>query len=541
MLQIFFVVVAVVLALVGTQATVTVDQSSFAFKDEHGRSLIFHGVNAVYKIAPWYPANTGFDSTTTLSDTDSKNLHDWGFNIVRLGVMWPGVEPGVRGAYNQTYLDEIETIVTSLGKQNIQVILDFHQDIWHRKFCGEGVPDYVFETCQKSEPEGTKAFPLPAVKDTMPLDADGNPTLEACLKNMFGKYYLSAEVGAGFQCLYDNKDNLWDAFAGYWVTVANRFKSTKNVLGYELINEPWAGDVYAEPKSLLPHYAEKNYLQPMYQYLHNAIRKVDNNKIIFFEGLTIDYWQNGFTAAPGPAEYNDRQVLAYHIYCPMDNASPVLCDAIDDVFFQLRRKDSSRLGVGMIMTEFGAAEDIKNDLLKMASLMDLADRHQQSWMYWQFKYYQDITTITPEGESLYNADGTICEDKMKILSRTYPQATAGKLISYRFNVESKRFEMSYAPFAKESFAKKDKAGLTTDIYTNRQMSYPHGVKVTLTSSAGDNDAATLAAVSVQCPGLLSKDRNYLQIVQTAPVVEGVTVSVAISPCNLLNMDACTCK
>ena len=55
---------------------------------------------------------------------------------------------------------------------------------------------------------------------------------------MFATYYMSAEVGAGFQCLYDNVDGLWDALAGYWVTVASRFSIFDNVIGYELINEP---------------------------------------------------------------------------------------------------------------------------------------------------------------------------------------------------------------------------------------------------------------------------------------------------------------
>lgn len=234
------------------------------------RTLIFHGVNAVYKIAPWHPATTGYDSTSTLSDQDSQNLRNWGFNIVRLGVMWPGVEPGPRGQYNQTYLDQIETIVTNLQTQGIYVILDFHQDLWHRKFCGEGVPDYVYDTCKRAEPADTKPFPLPAVNASYPLDENGDPALDSCLSHMFATYYLSAEVGAGFQCLYDNVDNLWDAFAGYWVAIASRFKSFNNVLGYELMNEPWAGDVYKNPKSLLPHFAEQQYLQPLYQHLHKV-------------------------------------------------------------------------------------------------------------------------------------------------------------------------------------------------------------------------------------------------------------------------------
>ncbi|RYH31968.1 hypothetical protein EON65_01510 [archaeon] len=50
----------------------------------------------------------------------------------------------------------------------------------------------------------------------------GDPTLDSCLTKMFATYYLSAEVGAGFQCLYDNRDNMWDALAGYWMAIAER-------------------------------------------------------------------------------------------------------------------------------------------------------------------------------------------------------------------------------------------------------------------------------------------------------------------------------
>ncbi|RYH31969.1 hypothetical protein EON65_01515 [archaeon] len=130
-------------------------------------------MNAVYKMAPWHPTLEGFDPSNSLSAEDAVNLKKWGFSVVRLGVMWPGVEPTTRGAYNQTYLDNIEIIVNNLAKQDIYTVLDFHQDLWHRKYCGEGVPDYVYESCKASEPEGTKPFPLPAVNSTYPVDANG--------------------------------------------------------------------------------------------------------------------------------------------------------------------------------------------------------------------------------------------------------------------------------------------------------------------------------------------------------------------------------
>ena len=41
-----------------------------------------------------------------------QNLRDWGMNAVRLGVMWPGVEP-TEGQYNYTYLSTVREIGTT--------------------------------------------------------------------------------------------------------------------------------------------------------------------------------------------------------------------------------------------------------------------------------------------------------------------------------------------------------------------------------------------------------------------------------------------
>ena len=108
---------------------IKINPSSKKFVDENGRIRFFHGVNAVYKIAPWHPTTSGFDSNNTLSLIDAQNLNAYGLNIVRLGVMWPGVEPTTRGAFDQSYLDNIETIVDNLNKKGIFVILDMHQVI----------------------------------------------------------------------------------------------------------------------------------------------------------------------------------------------------------------------------------------------------------------------------------------------------------------------------------------------------------------------------------------------------------------------------
>ena len=40
----------------------------------HGRHMIFHGVNVVYKIPPYIPDLEDFDSQTSLTEEDMDNL-----------------------------------------------------------------------------------------------------------------------------------------------------------------------------------------------------------------------------------------------------------------------------------------------------------------------------------------------------------------------------------------------------------------------------------------------------------------------------------
>ena len=68
------------------------------FEDEANRSVLFHGVNIVYKVPPYLPTLTGaFDPELSLNKFDIDNLRKWGMNFVRLGVMWEAVEtkPGL--------------------------------------------------------------------------------------------------------------------------------------------------------------------------------------------------------------------------------------------------------------------------------------------------------------------------------------------------------------------------------------------------------------------------------------------------------------
>ena len=135
-----------------------------------GRSVLFHGVNAVFKTPPYLPQLDGFDPRFSLSPVDARNLREWGFNAVRLGasklpgthdhtrspsrlpillcsdlrrsaslcsgVMMVAVLPN-RNAVNHTYLAQVKRQIEVLAAEGIYTLVDMHQDLLSERLCGE--------------------------------------------------------------------------------------------------------------------------------------------------------------------------------------------------------------------------------------------------------------------------------------------------------------------------------------------------------------------------------------------------------------------
>eukprot|EP01043_Picozoa_sp_COSAG02_P058416 COSAG02_NODE_7266_length_3090_cov_3.345035_4_plen_262_part_00 len=217
---------------------IAVDPVSGNFVDTLGRTRFFRGVNAVSKLPPFHPTLSGFDPVHSLSRIDAEAMRSWGFNVVRLGVLWQGVmpEPGV---VNTSYLDAIDTVVSTLAEAGIYTILDAHQDCLGRRFCGEGLPDWVILKSLRiagvnaSDPK--EAFPKPFPWD-LGVGHDGLPDLAKCQSHNFVDYYNTKVSLASWRALYSSSE-LWDDFAQHWQAVANRFAGQPSVLGYELLNE----------------------------------------------------------------------------------------------------------------------------------------------------------------------------------------------------------------------------------------------------------------------------------------------------------------
>jgi endoglycosylceramidase len=160
-----------------------------------------------------------------------------GVNVYRLGTMWPGAEP-TQGQYNATYFQELKKIASSAANYGIYSLMDMHQDVLSEKFCGEGIPAWATVV---TVPDASKEFPFPLADPYTTMASDGFPTRQDCSKFGWAKYYNTKATGTAFEALYSNTSGILSAWSQFWVKVASEFGNEAYTLGYELINEPWAG------------------------------------------------------------------------------------------------------------------------------------------------------------------------------------------------------------------------------------------------------------------------------------------------------------
>jgi len=423
--------------------------------DSHGRERFFHGVNVVYKSAPYIPRTTGnLADNLGFSVADAKFLKSLGLNVIRLGAMWPGVEP-VKGTYNTSYVEELRKIVRICADQGISVVLDFHQDGFSEMFCGEGVPMWA------SYMHGLSPFQFPFPVEGKPYVLQGNanfsgiykdakiPSEKDCARHQWPAYQASYAVAKNYADLYTNGRGIRDSFVAYWEHLAAEFKDEPNVLAFELMNEP--GLTYNFWS--FPGFIDSHYLQPLYDIVATAIRKIDPERVILFEPTTwSDEWpdvvgkifESHLSHAPGGLVHASKSVYAYHYYSFANflrKQSPV------QDYFEARAKDALKMKVGQFVTEWmldGCDDDWE---------MNILDEMKLNWIGWNYKEYvpakgdpraEFARTCTGCGAGLIRGDPAVVNWKnAKCVARAYPKAVQGQLASMSFNATSSVFVLKY--------------------------------------------------------------------------------------------------
>ena len=459
------------------------------------------------KLPPYLPDTINENTPDSLTDTDMRNLHEeWGFNAVRLGVMWVAVEP-YNGTVNQTYLAEVRKLSDRLHEHGLYTLVDGHQDLLGPDLCGEGFPLWAVRRAfdlQHFDRNGLGKFPMPWL---WPLSRDNItdfPSEHECVQHLFIDFYSTFGASTAFGSLYQEKE-MRTYYASYWKHVATIFRHAPGVLAYEILNEPGPGNIYD------PLYwpSDRQSLLPLYNLTHQAIRSVDDDTTLFFEGVPTDQYIGEYLkgstdlmapSGPGGAKYANREALAYHVYCP-PGSNEFVCDGMIDLawtWLQRSKLSMTEGTIGSIMTEFGAVDDDPSSVRLLEKITRAADARLQSWFYWTYRSYGDITTQNSNTETFFHQNGSIQYEKIKTLSTTYPQSVAGvpSSISYAFNQTDARFVLEYITMDGTCNVSDS---TTTDIFLNEKMWYPSGFVCKVFSVLGNAVACKV------------KQKNYLEV------------------------------
>lgn len=331
----------------------------------------------------------------------------WGFGVVRLLTSWEAIEPEP-GVFDTAYLERYVALVREAEARGLQVLVDMHQDLWSRAFCGDGAPRWAL-------PDDVEPFPP-----------------EACGPGWFAYQFTPAVARA--------VDHFWesDALRGHYrgavVEVARRLRDEPAVVGYDLMNEPIGYSAILGQ----PDY-ERDRLEPFYRDVAAAIRAVDPAALVFLEptgaaGVGFGSFLEPL-GAPGA-------VLAAHCYDPIQATLGVYLgtkDARERRYGEIVDFAAS-IGMAPFIGEWGVYESVPDKSEALADEISIHDRWMLSGTIWN--YEPTGYDWNGEGGSIVEAGGAE-RPFMDVLVRPYPWRIAGEPVRYGYDPASGVFELVF--------------------------------------------------------------------------------------------------
>lgn len=427
-------------------------------RDAQGRALVLHGMNVSGG------AKDDPQGMPWIAEADAHDLsRRWGFNVARFLIFWQHAEPQP-GVYDEVYLDRVAERVRWLSDAGVHVILDMHQDVY-------GKQDSIGRTI------GFDGAPSWA------LITDGLPYQQI---QPWSFNYFSAAVIRAF-------DHFWQGDAGahpelqrhytaMWRHIAARFANDPAVIGYDLMNEPFAGSEYGfvvpGPLPVLlgdparQAVFEATTLRAFSERVIAAIREVDAEKWIFYEPTLLGANWGAHASLPPPADPRPGGArVAYfpHYYSLLMEITGAYNTATDTSvrdWAQSRRGELAGTGVPLLIGEWGAGPEFQNYQQNLADCVDMADEVTSGWTYWSHDH-GSWSILKSDGSETAHAH---------LLVRSYPQRVAGTPLAYDYDRDTRQFAMAW----------REEPGTSgpTEIYVPAARFYPNGFDVQMTDAPG---------------------------------------------------------
>jgi endoglycosylceramidase len=356
-------------------------------KDTQGRTVLLRGVNISgdSKIPPFMPI-----THATMLDP----LPDWGINTLRLLFTWEAFEPA-RCNYDTAYMQYYEQVAQWAEERGLYVIVDFHQDAYSRYSnggCGEGFPKWaIYSGIDLREPDNGAACE----------DWGSNMLFDLSHHETWHHFHADTE---GARTAYIDMVRI----------VADHMSDHANVIGYELINEPWGND---------------DELAALYDDVGTAIRERHPSAILFVPPHALMSSGMGYNNIAKP-EF-DNFVYSPHFYDAFVIMAKNWLGSDPAGTLDKMARHAASWDVPLLLSEYGAPANTQNVEGYMDALNDWLNNGLHSGTQWN--YTPGWRADTKDGWNM--EDLSISDDtgtlRANFRPRAYPIAIAGTDATFR--------------------------------------------------------------------------------------------------------------
>ena len=489
------------------------------FKDDKSRFVLFRGVNFASrsKLPPYLPIVSLDKNNISENELDEEikkmavhldRLKHLGLNIVRLLILWKGLEPSPNPDVDKNllpegekYLNLMRKVIDALYARHLFVILDFHQDIAHEIFGGDGFPDWALAIDEKHQ--------LPQQPKTNNKIWAASYNLNKTVKNTLKSFWLNdltnTQIGLKHFPVRSHLEKTIGLTAKFFRdSGASSAASTDEyghpaIIGIEPFNEP-------HPVGIDKIHFEADLLKQFYFNVLSEIRKYDSKLFLFIEprvdwsvfsseeknkpslrsSLTLrgfdlsrfdlrqflkigdmnfirtpldgDIDKRGLIDTPKdinsylplesdlPESFKSRGVFAFHYYDVRALGSSMLKIPKSmsqykydwpDVYRQLLEGATKR-GLIPFITEFGGSYDSEQIREYMNLLFIQIESHLLNSIYWNYDLYH-----TDKGKDNWNLENFSLlgperiPRNIDVVARPYPMLSSAEPSLLSFDIDSK--------------------------------------------------------------------------------------------------------
>jgi endoglycosylceramidase len=383
--------------------------------DQRGREITLRGVNAraagIFDVT-FADGRLPLEAIPTFDAGDADRMRVLGFDFLRLPISWSALEP-VQGQFDRAYVDRIAAVVDLCAKRDILVLLDFHQDGFSKEIGQDGAPRWVLDLL---------------------LGPDGYPYEGGPLTDLDARRFAPWTLAA-FRGFFDDAMGVQERFAAAAARLARRFRGSRAVVGYELMNEPL----------LVPGPDAEAQLLAFHTRIAKAIRRVDRRHLIVFEPNTL---RNVFNMAPIPAKpFPDRRAMyAPHVYTYVFDFQPFTGDTTAlAASMHAAAAEAAAWGTPLLVGEYGIdpGHPLANRWITASlELQDEVRAHSTFWLWEEISSGHwglfDGESSEPGGERI---------GRTTALSRVYARAVPGRVLEHAFDDATSRLRLRFTATA----------------------------------------------------------------------------------------------